>query len=255
VPVAILVVLAFVLIVARETREVVVLAGAMPPVLGQVVLWTLLFIYAVCVAVPVLTFMRLPKRLVPPSAEDVAKHQAYVAELARRLRANRNVSNHDISASDLASVERALHELAQLARQRIIEAATTVFVSTAVSQSGRLDALMVLATQSRLVWEVAHLYWQRPSFADVMSLYANVAAATFVAQNAEDFDFSELVEPVLAPVLANSVVATIPGFGPVAHVVANSSSDSGSRTSSYSSHQWARSTAAPGSGRPTAASS
>ena len=225
VPVAILLILVFVLAVARETREIVVLAGAAHPLLGQSVLWVLLFVYAVCIAVPVVAFIRLPKRLVPPSAGDLAEHQVYVTELARRLRANRNLSNHDVTPSDQASVDRALQELAQLARQRTIEAATTIFVSTAVSQSGRLDGLMVLVTQSRLVWQVAHLYWQRPSFRDLMSLYTSVAAAAFVAQNVDDFDFSQLVEPLLAPVLANSVVSAIPGFGPVANVIANSSID------------------------------
>jgi hypothetical protein len=217
--------LVFVLIVARETREVVVLAGTVHPLLGQSVLWALLFTYAACVAVPVVAFVRLPKRLVPPPASDVGKHQAYVRELAQRLRANRHLSHHDVTASDPGSVDRALHALADLARRHTLEAATTVFVSTAVSQSGRLDGLMILVTQSRLVWQVAHLYWQRPSFRDLVSLYGNVAGAAFVAQNVDDFDFSDLVEPILAPVLANSVVSAIPGFGPVAHVIANSSID------------------------------
>lgn len=224
-PVAVLLILVFGLVVARETREVVVLAGAVHPFLGQFVLWVLLLTYMVCIAVPVVAFVRLPKRLVPPPADDVTAHKAYVTGLARRLRANRNLSTRDITATDSATVDRALQELAQLARQRTIEAATAVFVSTAVSQSGRLDGLMVLVTQSRLVWQVAHLYWQRPSFTDLASLYANVAAAAFVAQNVDDFDFSELVEPVLAPVLANSVVSAIPGFGPVANLVANASVD------------------------------
>jgi hypothetical protein len=225
VPVAVLLIVALTLVIARETREVVVLAGTVHPFLGQGVLWLLLLIYTVCIAVPIVAFIRLPKRLTPPPADDVARHEVYVTGLARRLRSNRNLSNHDVAATDLATVDRALQELAQLARQRTMEAATTVFVSTAVSQSGRLDGLMVLVTQSRLVWQVAHLYWQRPSFRDLASLYGSVAAAAFVAQNVDDFDFSELVEPVLAPVLANSAVSAIPGFGPVAHVITNSSID------------------------------
>lgn len=225
VPVAILVILAFALVVARETREVVLLAGTIHPFLGQCVLGLLLLIYTACLAIPVLAFIRLPKRLAPPPAGDMTQQKAYVTGLARRLRSNRNLSNHDVTATDLATVDRALQELAQLARQRTIEAATTVFVSTAVSQSGRLDGLMVLVTQSRLVWQIAHLFWQRPSFRDLASLYANVAGAAFVAQNVDDFDFSEFVGPVLAPVLANSAVSVVPGLGQVANVVTNSSID------------------------------
>lgn len=225
VPLAILLILVFVLVVVRETCEVVVLASAVHPFLGQSVLWALLLIYAACIAVPVVAFVRLPKRLVPPPPGDEAGHRAYLTALAGRLQANKNVSNHDITASDPETVDRALQELALVARQRIVEAATTVFVSTAVSQSGRLDGLMVLGAQSRLVWQVAHLYWQRPSFRDLTALYANVATAAFVAQNVDDFDFGELVEPLLVPVLANSAVSAIPGFGQVARVVTNSSID------------------------------
>ena len=224
-PVAVLILVAFVLVVARETREVVLLAGAVHPLLGQCVLWLLLLTYAVCLAVPIVTFVRLPKRLVPPPPGDPAQDSAFIHSLAQRLRANRHLSNREISAADHASVDRALQELAGLARQRTIEAATTVFVGTAVSQSGRLDGVMVLGTQSRLVWQIAHLYWQRPSLRDLASLYASVAAAAFVAQNVDDFDFSALVEPMLAPILANSVVSAIPGFAPVATLVANSSID------------------------------
>jgi hypothetical protein len=109
-----------------------------------------------------------------------------------------------------------------VSRQRTIAAAIAVFVSTAVSQSGRLDGLMVLVTQCRLVWQIAHLYWQRPALGDLVALYGNVAAAAFVAQNVDDMDLSELVEPVIAPVLGNSIVAAIPGFAQIAGLVATS---------------------------------
>ena len=61
------------------------------------------------------------------------------------------------------------------------EAASGVFLATAVSQSGRLDGLLVLAAQSRMVWRVAHLYHQRPTLRDIAHLYANVAGTAFVA--------------------------------------------------------------------------
>ena len=59
-------------------------------------------------------------------------------------------------------------------------------VSTVVSQSGRLDGLMVIVTNCRLVWQIAHLYWQRPALSDLLALYSNVAAGAFIAQNIED---------------------------------------------------------------------
>jgi hypothetical protein len=222
VPISVLVIVAVALIVARETRETVALVGAIHPLLGQALLWFLLPLYAVCILVPIVTFVRLPKTLLPPTADNASAQPEYLEELAKRLRRNRNLSDREVTPQ---TVERALTELAQLSRQRTIDSAIAVFVSTAVSQSGRLDGLMVLVTQCRLVWQIAHLYWQRPAFGDLISLYGNVAAAAFVAQNVEDMDLSELIEPLLAPVLANSVVAAIPGFAQVAGLITTSCVD------------------------------
>lgn len=222
IPIAVLVIVAVALIIARETRETVALVSEIHPLLGQGLFWFLLALYALCILVPIVSFVRLPKTLLPPSPEDISAQPAYLEELAKRLRRNRNLSDRDVTA---ATVERALTELAQLSRQRTVDAAIAVFVSTAVSQSGRLDGLMVLVTQCRLVWRVAHLYWQRPALGDLISIYGNVAAAAFIAQNVEDMELTELIEPLLTPVLANSVVAAIPGFAQVAGLVATSCVD------------------------------
>ncbi|HEX5691140.1 MAG TPA: DUF697 domain-containing protein, partial [Roseiflexaceae bacterium] len=222
IPIALLAITAVVLIIARETRETVALVGAIHPLLGQGLLGFLLTLYALCLLVPIVTFIRLPKPLEPPAPDNVAVQAAYLEELAKRLRRNKNLTDREVTP---ATVERALGELGQLAQQRTTAGAIAVFLSTAVSQSGRLDGLMVLVTQCRLVWQIAHLYWQRPALGDLISLYGNVGAAAFVAQNVEDMDLSELIEPLLAPVLANSVVAAIPGFAQVASLVASSCVD------------------------------
>ena len=221
-PISVLVLIAVALIIARETRETVAFVSAVHPMLGHALLWSLLAIYAVCILVPIVTFVRLPKAILPPPAENLAARAAYIEELTKRLRKNKNLVDREITPQTL---EGALSELGQISRQRTVEAAIAVFVSTAVSQSGRLDGLMVLVTQCRLVWQVAHLYWQRPPLRGLVSLYGNVAAAAFVAQNVEDMDLSELIEPLIAPVLANSVVAAIPGFAQVAGLIATSCVD------------------------------
>ena len=89
--------------------------------------------------------------------------------------------------------------------------ATTVFLTTAVSQSGRLDALLVLAAQSRMVWRVAHLFYQRPSLRELMHLYGNVAATSFVAGELDDLELHEMIQPVVAGSLG-AVGGAIPGF-------------------------------------------
>ena len=105
---------------------------------------------------------------------------------------------------------------------RIIKAtASQVFLSTAVSQSGRLDTLLVFSMQTRMVWKLAHLYYQRPTLRDMVRLYANVAGTSFVAGELQDVDLSEQVEPVFSAVVG-SLGGAVPGFQLVASILANS---------------------------------
>jgi hypothetical protein len=100
--------------------------------------------------------------------------------------------------------------------------AAKVFVSTAISQNGRLDALMVLAAQTRMVWHVAHIYNQRPPLREMVQLYANVGATVFVAAEIEDLDISEQIEPLITTVLGESALSLVPGAGVAAAIVARS---------------------------------
>ena len=80
-----------------------------------------------------------------------------------------------------------------------------------MSQSGRLDGLIVMASQSRMVWRIAHVYYQRPSIRDMVHLYANVAGTSFVASELGDMDMGEQVEPVLGAALS-ALGAGLPGL-------------------------------------------
>ena len=95
----------------------------------------------------------------------------------------------------------------------VTSTASAVFLSTAVLQSGRLDVLVVFAAQTRLIWQVAHVYYQRPSLRDFVQLYANVASTAFIAAGIEDIDVDVLVGTIFG-----STVAAIPGM----HLLASS---------------------------------
>ena len=99
--------------------------------------------------------------------------------------------------------------------------ATTVFLTTAVSQSGRLDALLVLVTQSRMIWRIAHLYYQRPSVRELVHLYSNVAATAFVVGELDDLELHQMIQPVAAGSLG-TVAGAIPGFQVMTTIVVNS---------------------------------
>jgi hypothetical protein len=93
------------------------------------------------------------------------------------------------------------------ADEAVVSAASAVFLSTAVLPSGRLDVLVVLVAQTRLIWKVAHVYYQRPSLREFLQLYANVTSTAFIAAGLEDVDIDVLVSTILG-----STVASIPVY-------------------------------------------
>lgn len=205
----------------RETAAVVALARDVNPLFGQVVLWTLVAVYLVCFAGPAVYFFTLPKPLVVPiggSADDVRR---YLRRLAGRLRGNRHLDGVAI-ADTRESLESAITILDRAADRVIHREASLVFVSTALSQSGRLDALFVLVVQGRLIWKLARIYRQRPSVREMLSLYANVAATIFAAESLEDLDVAEVVEPMIPPLLEAAGVGATVVLAPVATVLADS---------------------------------
>ena len=104
-------------------------------------------------------------------------------------------------------IDAATQLLDKHADEVVASTASAVFLSTAVLQSGRLDVLVVFAAQTRLIWQVAHVYYQRPSLRDFVQLYANVASTAFIAAGIEDVDIDALVGTVFG-----STVAAIPGM-------------------------------------------
>jgi hypothetical protein len=216
---SVLIIFFFVLFVINETAQVVQLAEKVSPSFGNIVFWALLLVYAILLFIPVFLFLSLPRSLTPPKSEDSPEFNAYLAALKKRLVSNSNLNGLELSSRQ--HVEEALSILGKKSDEIIQQTASTVFISTAISQSGRLDAFLVLSAQSRMVWRIARLYYQRPTLRDLIQLYANVAGTAFLASEFEDIDISEQVEPVLSSTLGALAVA-IPGVQLAASILVNS---------------------------------
>lgn len=74
----------------------------------------------------------------------------------------------------------------------IITHAESVFLTTAISQNGRLDALAVLTINLRLIKELVTKCGFRPSYPALGRLSFNVMTSAIVAESIEDMKFSEL---------------------------------------------------------------
>ena len=107
------------------------------------------------------------------------------------------------------------------ADEAIKASGSRVFFATAISQFGALDAVLVLGVQSRLIWDVSHVYNQRPTIRDLVYLYANVMSTAFLATELDDADLSEQIQPVLTSVLG-SAAGAVPGLQAVSSLFVNS---------------------------------
>jgi len=202
-------------IVINQLVQFAQFARTLHPLAGDLVSIALLLLAVAAIGVPVALLLRLPPPLIAPSPDDAAAVEAHLNQLRLRLAKNPALTGSPIDLTDRSGVEAALRILDAQADQLIKRTASTVFVSTAISQNGRLDALMVLAAQLRLVWQVAHRYHQRPHWRELLHLYSQVAVTTLLVSEIEDLDISEQIEPVVAAVLGSGAVGVIPGVGAI----------------------------------------
>src|SRR5207247_8902492 len=127
----------------------------------------------------VIAYARRPSALIPPEENSVPKHDAYLQALRVRLAANPRTRHMALATRE--EIENAVQRLSVEADSVVRRTASTVFLSTALMQNGRLDGLIVLFIQIQMVARVARIYVQRPSPRELARLYANVAGTAFVA--------------------------------------------------------------------------
>jgi hypothetical protein len=209
----------FLLFVINQTALAVELASRLSPALGTILLWFLTGLYAAIIIATVVFFLRLPKPLKPLESEAEPGFSLHLETLRKRLAANPRLKGCDLSGRD--GIERALKDLGRTCDGIIRDSAAAVFVSTAISQSGRLDTIFVLTAHFRMVWRIAGIYSQRPALRDLINLYANVAATALVAGELDEAEIGEQIEPILSSALG-ALSLSVPGVQAAASIVVNS---------------------------------
>ncbi|MFA5466392.1 MAG: DUF697 domain-containing protein [Candidatus Izemoplasmatales bacterium] len=74
----------------------------------------------------------------------------------------------------------------------IIQNAESIFLSTAISQNGRLDAVAVFVINLKLIKELVLKCGFRPSYPALGRLSFNVLSSAIIAESLEDINFNEL---------------------------------------------------------------
>lgn len=214
--------ISFVVIMINQTAQVVGLANTISPAFGQAVLFGLIFFYAVIILTPLILIIKLPKPIMPPDSESSADFEVYLRQIGKRLASNPHLRETKMQFQDRSEIEAGLKILDAKAKEIIKSTASTVFVTTAISQNGRLDALMVLFSQSRMIWQVAKVYNQRPALQELYYLYINVFATALIVNEIDDLDLiDEQIEPVITTVVGSYLANMVP-VASVATILTNS---------------------------------
>lgn len=213
--IALLVIVVFTVFVVNQVAQVVELADRVHPVFGTIVLWALIGALTLLVVAPVVMYLRLPPPLRPPATAIGPEYEEHLSALRVRLARNPYVEG---SPDTREEIEAALVTLARHADAAARQTAGQVFMSTAISQSGRLDAFVVLGANIRLVLQIARIYVQRPTLRDIAYLYANVAGTAFIAGEIDDIDISEQMEPIVASTMGG-LAGAVPGLGAAANIL------------------------------------
>ncbi|MDD3311392.1 DUF697 domain-containing protein [Pseudodesulfovibrio sp.] len=197
-------------------------AGRLNPAFEPWVFWTLAGLVGGLILWGVGQVLLRPRPLLLHAAPTEAEMAEFRRALAKRLRANPVVREAGIDVRDAADLEPALALLGERADEEIRATGKRVFIGTALSQNGRLDAMVVLFLVMRLVWRLARLFNQRPHPRELMNLYANIAATTFLAGSVEDIGIEEYVRELMAPLVGGSAVGALPGAQAIAGVITSS---------------------------------
>ncbi len=191
-------------LIVAGAASLISLADRIHPVAGTIVFWSVCLAAGFFALYCVIAYARLPAALIPPEETSGSKHEAYLQALCARLATNPRT--RDLPLTTPEEIEAAVRQLSNEADKVVRRTASTVFLSTALMQNGRLDGLVVLFTQIQMVNRVARIYVQRPSPRELMRLYANVAGTALIASGLESLDLGEMIAP-----LATSVVPAIKG--------------------------------------------
>jgi hypothetical protein len=212
----------FLLSLASAIAQLADFADRLYPGSATGIFWSLTLLFSGLLLTPVYLYSRLPRPPMPPANDDPATMKSFLDALREHLKDNPRLADMELASNE--EIPLALSRLGNEADAVVKCTASAVFVSTAVMQNGRLDGLLVLVSQLRLVWRIATIYHGRPSPRRMLSLYGNVGASVLIADNLQEIDFAEIATPIVAAIFP-SIKGGIPGLQGVSTLLVNSLSN------------------------------
>ncbi|MDD3191164.1 MAG: YcjF family protein [Bacilli bacterium] len=152
---------------------------------------------------------------------DPKKYGPIYRRIARNV-----IENNEISPEEKEMLETHMHQKEELKSQLnhlfdtsikkeinkiILKNATTVMISTAISQNGRLDMLTVLTVNLRMIKDIVLKCGFRPSYTKLGKLSVQVVTTALIAESLEGLDFNDLF-----PQSTANFLAEVPLIKPIA---------------------------------------
>ncbi|MFH5836917.1 DUF697 domain-containing protein [Proteiniclasticum sp. C24MP] len=224
---AFVILILFLLFAVNQTAQIYELTYNINPYFGYFTLVLLIVLLGLVLIIPLVGLLSLRRKPeVPKSIEDPL-YPEYLDTLKKRMSGNPYLKAKGFvfaEEKDLRQeVDRAITILDGEAGRIVKNGASSVFLTTAISQNGALDSLFVLTSLGKMIWEVAHIYNQRPGLREIVYLYGNVFGTVLMARSVEDLDLmDDQLEPVIASILGGSLGSLIPGTVYVTNILINS---------------------------------
>lgn len=196
-----------------------VFAGRIRPQFEPFVFWGLLLPTVGTLGWWVALALMRPKPIMVHTDPTEEEMSAFRQQLVKRLERNKILRDNGVSVKDESGLDMGLMVLRDRADEEIRSTAKRVFVGTAVSQNGRLDALVVLFLITRLIWRISKLYDQRPHHRELINLYANIAATAFLAGSLDEFGIEDTIHELVGPLMAGSALGAVPGGEAIAGTI------------------------------------
>lgn len=192
------------------------------PTYVPVVFWSLTVLGLGLLSYAGLSLFVFPKPLIIPQDPTEEQIQEYRCAYVERLQRNPFLKTQQAPCKTEQEIKDGIAALETEANRLIEETSKRVFIGTATAQNGRLDTLIVFALITHLIYKITKLYAQRPHMSDLATLYKNVAATAFFAGAIEDIVVEEYTQQIVGPLVATSVMGSVPGAQSVASVVTSS---------------------------------
>ncbi len=180
------------------------------PLLGTISLWLLLGLMCLCTFYLIAAYFLRHKSLVLPANPTLEQEQLYLANLIKRLDSNKELVNRGVRVHTSDDIARVITLLDCLADDEIRQVARRVFVSTSISQNGRLDSIIVFYQIARLIWKISTIYDQRPNPYELWKIYCNILTTSMISYGIEQVDLTDQIGSIISPLFANSILDHVP---------------------------------------------